>query len=724
MQTFAPRRSPLVAVSFPFCPAGVAVLLALASPPIRAVDAIAPLTLDGNYFKTTAGTPVRFWGMNLVSFYPTHVQAEAIAANLAAREINIVRPHHHLRNSLDWNTVSSIPALVTYKNNTRTPHTEAWDRFDYLNAQLRARGIYLALSLHGTRRFVPGDGDILQTNASDRDNWINAMTALTSMPRGANLPLFKLLPMIDERAARLMEEFAQYHLTHVNPYTGVAYGRDPQVLYLETMNETSTEYLIIAGNKFESASFSAVSYWTKILQSKWDAYAAAHGVAPNDIYTAGTPAQRQARSEFLRGLDLAYFTRMKTFVRNLGCQKPIEFSNLWLGDTFQKLEESLSDVLEEHNYDDLLVPRTLNDGFNYFARSTPVAKPHFIGEFNQGQTDASQNANASYRATLQLAASAYGAFNNWSGVIWFAWAHGDARTGNDGWSIWEERRPAVNVDMIGAIESDGLMIDHLRTAGILFKRGLVAPSTNPITWFADEPLGGSLNYPDLMTPKHQFKVGWQSIHAIKRAFGPVPASQSSAPWMTTVPTNPLVSDTNEIRKDITREQLTVSVAQAEAFGGKLDDRAPAGLTHLGLGAAAGSATVILVADDALPISKSAKLIISRSYFDSANNEVTHPATTIMGLQAPSGRNVWHIKRTRPRGETGYEPVAMSAGVLSLPADNWHEAELLYWPPGSLPVRQSLARPGDVLRPVFDDTYRLAGILGGTISVIEDRPQYV
>jgi hypothetical protein len=183
--------------------------------------------------------------------------------------------------------------------------------------------------------------------------------------------------------------------------------------------------------------------------------------------------------------------------------------------------------------------------------------------------------------------------------------------------------------------------------------------------------------------------------------------------MTTAPTNPLVSDTNEIRKDIAREQLTVSAAQAEAFSGKIDRQPPAGLTHLGLGTATGSATVILVANDRLPLAKSANLIISRTYFDSAQSELMQMATTIAGLQPPSGQHVWHIKRTRPRGETGYEPVPMSEGVLRLPTDGWHEAELLYAPAGSLPPRQSLARSGDILRPVFDDTYRIAGNLGGT-----------
>lgn len=673
----------------------------LTASPLRAT--IQALTVDGNHFKDSTGAPVRFWGVNLVAFYPTHAEADAIAANLAAREVNVVRPHHDMRNSVDWNTISGIPALVTYVNDTRTPDTEAWDRFDYLNAQLRAKGIYVVLSLHGTRRFLAGDVDIQTTDSTDRTNWMNAITALNAS--SASLDLYKMLPMIDERSAELMEEFARTLLTHVNPYTGIAYGQDPQVLYLETMNETSSEYTIIAGNQFPSGA----AYFTNLLQSQWDAYTAAHGVTPNSIYTAGTTAQRQARSDFLQGLDQTYFNRIKTLVRGLGCQTPIEFSNLWRGDRFQKLEESLSDVAEEHDYDDPLVPRTPGDAFNYFARSTPVGHPYFIGELNEGQTDALINANSPYRAIFQLAASAYGAFNDWSGITWFAWAHGDKMVGNDGWSIWEERRPAVNSDIIGQIESDGLMLDHLRTAGILFKRGLVAPSAAPITWYADDPLGGNLNYTDMMTPKYQFKLGWQNIHAIKRAFGTVPASQATADWMTTDPANPLISDTNEIRKDTTRQQLTVSVPQAEAFGGLLDASAPAGLTHLGIGATSGSATVIVVSDDGLPLSTSQNLIISRTYLDASNNEVANPVTTLAQLKAPDGANAWYIKRTRPRGETGYDALTMTNGVITLPTDGWHEAELKYAPVGSLPPRQSTAQTGDILRPVFDDAMRIAAI---------------
>src|SRR5882757_8637985 len=66
-------------------------------------DPIRPLQIHGQDFVDPAGQVVRFWGVNLVGLYPDHDVADAMAVNLAAREINLVRPHHNLRPSGDWN---------------------------------------------------------------------------------------------------------------------------------------------------------------------------------------------------------------------------------------------------------------------------------------------------------------------------------------------------------------------------------------------------------------------------------------------------------------------------------------------------------------------------------------------------------------------------------------------------------------------------------------------
>jgi hypothetical protein len=670
---------------------------------------IKPISVQGQSMVTDSGDEMRFWGMNLASVYPTHEQADHLAANLNSRGINVVRLHHLMRNSLDWNTNSKIGPISGNSTNTRDPNLEAWDRFDYLNAQLRAHGIYIQLSLDSSRRYLPGDVDILQTNEQDRTDWMAAMTDLNKVP--SHVDLVRILPMIDERAAMLMEEFATNLLTHVNPYTGIAYGSDPQVLYLETMNETSSEYAIVAGNKFESASFPKVAYWNTILNDKWLAYTTEHGIAPCSIYSPTTTEQRLARGDFLRELDENYYNRMKNVVRDLDVQTPLIFSNLWRGESFQKLQASESDLIEDHNYINPLVVNNFDDVFQLATKSAIAGKPYFIGELNQQEKDTNLTANAPYRTMLLLATSAYGSFNEWSGIDWFAWEHGDRMLGNDGWSLWEERQPSVLSDMVGEIQSDGMMLDHLRTSGILFKNALTAKSVNPLTLYVDAPTGAT-SYETLMKPKYTPKPGWQNINSIRRAFGPVPSSQLDAAWMTTSPINPLVSDTGEIVKDTVRKQLTVAAPQAEAFSGFLDGQAPARLNHLQFTGNSGTATVIAVSNDGNDFASSQKLIISRTALDADNKEVNGPSMTLKQIKASTSTMAWYIKRTRPRGESGYEELPMPVpGKLTLPADDWHEIELEYAARGSLPIRQSTVAIGDLIRPVLDDSYLISGVIG-------------
>jgi len=155
--------------------------------------------------------------------------------------------------------------------------------------------------------------------------------------------------------------------------------------------------------------------------------------------------------------------------------------------------------------------------------------------------------------------------------------------------------------------------------------------------------------------------------------------------MTATPVSPLVSDTGQIRKDTTRQQLTLGAPYAEAFSGKLDSLAPAGLTRLGLVSTSGYATVVLVANDSIPIATSNELVISRTYLDTAAVERVNQPTKVSGLKTPAAGYAWHIKVTRPRGSPAtYQALAPSAGVLTLPSTNWKEAELKYAQTGTLP----------------------------------------
>ena len=635
----------------------------------QAAAPILPLKAQGEDFVDPAGKQVRFWGVNLVGFYPDHAKADATAANLAALQVNLVRPHHNLRPSLDWNPKMVSGSLLTYKDTSREFDKDALDRFDYLNAALRKQGIYLSFSLNWTRRYLPGDVDILKTDDADRDAWMAAMKELNTWKWQKAFDVYKMLPVVDERAALLNEEFNRAMLSHVNPYSKLAYGEDPQVATIELMNEHSTEYAVVCGNRFPD-------YWDKKLAAKWQAFAKAAGVEGGDLYAPADDKVRLVRATFLRQLDEAYNARMTSLVRSAKSSAAITFSNLWRGENALAMHAKSSDFIEGHMYGDPLVVRTPDDWIAAAGKTALVGKPFIIGELNQAESSAAIIRQSPVRSMLPLSAAAYGSLQNWSGLTWFAWSHGDLGIGADGWAEVEGR--ASN---LGKMVTDGMQIDHLRTCGLIFRRGLVDKSSQPITITVDEPyLAG--NYNDLMRGKYTPKPGWQNVHAIRKTFGPSAPDQANADWLTKAPPATLVSDTGQIIKDITRQQLTIAAPKAEAFSGQLDGKPAAGLKHLTVDGQ-GFATVIVVADDGKDLADSASLVISRTALDVANVETAESLVTLRLKQPASGS--WYIRLTRPRAAAGLiadftgaaeqKLTPNAAGAIVLPRGDWHECEL-------------------------------------------------
>ncbi|HEV7866461.1 MAG TPA: carbohydrate binding domain-containing protein [Chthoniobacteraceae bacterium] len=163
---------------------------------------------DGHLF---AGEKrLRFFGVNMAfgGNFPTHADAEKIAARMAKFGINCVRFHH-----MD---MQSTPGGIWAKDMQKLD-PERLDRLDYFIAQLKRRGIYTDLNLHVSRTY-PDRPKAEKTGNPNYDAGVDNFSA----------------PMI-----KLQKEFARALLTHVNPYTGAAYIDEPAVALIEINNENA-----------------------------------------------------------------------------------------------------------------------------------------------------------------------------------------------------------------------------------------------------------------------------------------------------------------------------------------------------------------------------------------------------------------------------------------------------------------------------------------------------
>jgi hypothetical protein len=186
---------------------------------------------DGHFVFANTGERARFWGINLsfgANFPPCPDYAPAdgefsdpdaaakLAARLAKLGFNAVRLHH-----MDNGSRPGGIWLTPWEETQQIDPVQL-GRLDCLVYQLKQHGIYVDLNLHVSRNFTSGDG------VTDAEAFLDSDV---SYNKGATL--------FDPLMIALQQRYAEQLLSHVNPYTGLAYANDPVILTTETTNEDS-----------------------------------------------------------------------------------------------------------------------------------------------------------------------------------------------------------------------------------------------------------------------------------------------------------------------------------------------------------------------------------------------------------------------------------------------------------------------------------------------------
>lgn len=152
---------------------------------------------------------LRFYGTNLGQdlTIPAHGPADLLAERLAMEGFNSVRLHQFENRIYDWS-----------KPDTLDFNPDKLDRFFYLWAKLREKGMYLTTDLLSTRIVRPGDG-------------------IEECPSSGDESIRKTLTMFSDSAMKNWKEFARKLLLMKNPYTGLAMAEDPALFAINLDNE-------------------------------------------------------------------------------------------------------------------------------------------------------------------------------------------------------------------------------------------------------------------------------------------------------------------------------------------------------------------------------------------------------------------------------------------------------------------------------------------------------
>ncbi|MFB3881937.1 MAG: hypothetical protein ACE149_11785 [Armatimonadota bacterium] len=410
-------------------------------------------------FSDRPGERVRFYGANVVwsALYLDREQCDRFADLLRRMGYNSVRIHHYERELVD----SEAPDSLTFRQ-------DSLDRLDYLFAALKKRGIYLSIDLFVSR----------------------AVKSSEIFPgTDGRAPNFKVLVPVDDRAFDNLKEFARRLLTHVNPYTGLAWKDDPALAFISFINEgMSLNYWDRLDERARELWEQAFNRWLLERYGSREALAGAWGEAlkPEEDPARGTVALPTNFENSPAGLDLVrccaelhrrMYDRMAAYLcEELGCRALLTDMNAWTFTLQNQWPRAQFDYADSHFYWDH--PEFMRRGWRLPSKGWsgggsavaeggggPAARaltrfyntPFTLSEYNWAYPNP-------YRSESGLVTGAYCALQDYGGLWRYAFA---------GYREALEEPPALSYFYYG---SDPINTAAERAAVCLFLRGDVAPA--------------------------------------------------------------------------------------------------------------------------------------------------------------------------------------------------------------------------------------------------------
>lgn len=379
-------------------------------------------TPDG-HFAFADGTPVRFWGINLVGApaIPTKEQADRLAGMLANLGFNLVRLHH-----IDGTGANGV------LNPRRTTDRATWldpaqtDRLDFFISRLQAHGLYVYAEVATAREFTAQDG----------------VPDPGGMPNG-----HKLATMWSPAWQQAYLDWFDVFWNRTNPYTGRRYPEDPGVAMVELSNEHSL--LMHWGPGLEAQPPAQLrsldARWNTWLQQRypsadalraaWTSGARYDGLPTADPWGAvrrepAMPAafdfwpmqRRRDLFEFYRTLEQDFYAAVARKARDVGFTVPLVPSIVYDQPMLQYLYRSY-DMVDTHiAYDSFNGAQTDNisalhrpETFLSYAATAVAGQPMGVTELNHPFPNP-------FRAEAPFLWATFLSDQDWDNPMWFSWS--------------------------------------------------------------------------------------------------------------------------------------------------------------------------------------------------------------------------------------------------------------------------------------------------------------
>ncbi len=353
------------------------------------------LRAQGESLVFEDGTKARFWGTNITAstlFGTTEPGMRSQAKRLSRLGFNLVRLHHH---DSQWVRPNIFGNRA---DNTLSLDPQSHKKIDLWIKALRDEGIYIWLDLHVGREFTQKDG----------------IRGFSEIAKGKKTKTIKGFSYINPDIQDRMKDFNEAYLSHVNPFTSLAYKDDPSIVGMLITNENDL------ANHFGNALLpnQKVPEHNKIYMSLALKFAAVKGLNYNKVWRSWEHGPSKL---FLNDLEHQFNQKMISHLNKLGVKAPISTMNTWGGMPLSGLPSlGDGDIITVNSYgraDALSTnPRVRANLAHWIAAASVAGKPLAVTEWNVSPFPAFDRFNIpTYLASLA-------SLQDWDAMMQYAYA--------------------------------------------------------------------------------------------------------------------------------------------------------------------------------------------------------------------------------------------------------------------------------------------------------------
>jgi hypothetical protein len=552
------------------------------------------IRIQNGHFSRPDGKRIRFWGVHLTDWsrgsilLPPKEDASMYAAALARFGVNLVRLHF-----LDLAAPRGI--IDSTRGDSRSFDAQQLDRLDLLISELKKRGIYLDLNLNVGRSYKAGDG----VQDFDKIQWAKGLT------------------LFDPRLIELQKEYARNLLTHVNPYTGNEYRKEPAIAIVELLNENAIYLGFRAPTPcYDEELTRLYNTWIekklppeKLKQLREEASVAENAAVPRlkgPEVGAAPKLRYETESAFFRELEDGFYQDMSRYLKNeLGVKSPItgtaDHSHTSSPYTMLASLAKL-DIVDGHVYwqhpgspppaNTPMVNDPLHSTVVQLSRTAFAGKPYTVSETNHPFPN-------DWAAEGIPIIAAYGGLQDWDAIVLYT---------------FEPKRDPAWKPYIGDpfdISLDPVRMTEMATGALTFLRTDVRPAKETITrTYSWDQVLESRRLPRTEQPYFTpgFPLALPLQHAVRIASlnGP-PAAALAGPQG-----SPVISDTRELAWHTPtwcQGLVTVDTDRTQALIGFVKAN-PQKLRNLSAEVSNEFAALLLSSMDGRPLSQSGRMLLT------------------------------------------------------------------------------------------------------------------